>query len=220
MPNSETAGARPRKERKENAERRRRQLIEATLRSIGAKGLAKTTLATVAEEAGLSQGVAVFYFKTKDDLLAEALAYQYAQYDAVWSARLAAAGDDPADRLSALIAADFSPEASGPEALAIWFAFWGEAQFRPRYSEISREFDDRRGRVILDICAELMPEARLEDVRDAAISIESLTDGFWQRLYLDPDDASRAELQATSLRLLQALFPAHAARFAVVARRP
>ena len=65
---------RPRKERKANADKRRQQLLEATLRSIIHNGLAKTTLATVAAEAGLSQGIAVFYFKSKAGLLAAASA--------------------------------------------------------------------------------------------------------------------------------------------------
>ena len=63
MTTSTSDTLRPRKERKENADKRRRQVLDATYRSIVSHGLAKTTLATVADEAGLSQGVAVFYFK-------------------------------------------------------------------------------------------------------------------------------------------------------------
>ena len=74
MPNDgPDAAARPRKERSENAAMRRGQLIKAALNSIVKNGLPGTTLATVAREAGLSQGVAVFYFQTKEGLLAAAL---------------------------------------------------------------------------------------------------------------------------------------------------
>ena len=45
---TEVAEKRPRKERKENADRRRRQLLDAARRSILKNGLARTTLATVA----------------------------------------------------------------------------------------------------------------------------------------------------------------------------
>jgi TetR/AcrR family transcriptional repressor of bet genes len=72
--------AKPRKERKANADKRRLQLLDATLRSIAINGLSKTTLATVAAEAGLSQGVAVFYFKSKTGLLTEALREHYQRY--------------------------------------------------------------------------------------------------------------------------------------------
>lgn len=188
-------------------------MIEATLRSVVANGLSKTTLATVAAEAGLSQGVAVFYFKTKDGLLAAALAHQYELYEDAWSAELAAAGADPADRLAALIRADFAPEVCSHETLAIWFAFWGEAKFRPRYAETSSEFDDRRGREIERICAELMPGAQPENVHEVAICIDSMTDGFWQRMYLQPEIFGRAEAMATTFRLLAFLFPDRADRF-------
>ena len=76
-----TVETKPRKERKANANKRREQLLNATLRSIAANGLAKTTLATVATEAGLSQGVAVFYFKSKNGLLTEALRSKYQKYE-------------------------------------------------------------------------------------------------------------------------------------------
>src|SRR3546814_11615880 len=58
---AKAAAARPRRERTENAAKRRRQLIEATIDSIVEHGLSATTLATVSDGAGLSQGVAVFY---------------------------------------------------------------------------------------------------------------------------------------------------------------
>ena len=47
--------------------------------------------ATVADAAGLSQGVTVFYFKTKQALLAEALRWHYEECPAIWQAALAAA---------------------------------------------------------------------------------------------------------------------------------
>ena len=78
----------PRKERKENADRRRRQLLDATRRSIVAHGLARTTLATVAVEAGLSQGVAVFYFASKTGLLTETMRDMYRSYEENWQAAL------------------------------------------------------------------------------------------------------------------------------------
>ena len=56
-------------------EQRRRQLIEASIRSIADYGLAGTTIATVAREAGLSQGIINLHFKTKERLLIETLRF-------------------------------------------------------------------------------------------------------------------------------------------------
>ena len=85
---------RPRKERAGNAAKRRRQIIEATVRSIVKNGLGRTTLATVSAEAGLSQGVAVFYFKNKQTLLAEVLRHHYEEYQKHWQKARKAAGED------------------------------------------------------------------------------------------------------------------------------
>ena len=49
--------------------RRRGQLIQATIESIARHGLSGTTMARVAQAAGLSTGIVNFYFQTKDALL-------------------------------------------------------------------------------------------------------------------------------------------------------
>ena len=56
-------------------EERREQLILATIRSVADRGLADTTIATVAQEAGLSQGIVNLHFRSKDGLLTETLRY-------------------------------------------------------------------------------------------------------------------------------------------------
>ena len=48
---------------------RRQQLIDAAMSSIAENGLARTTVARVAEGAGLSQGIMNFYFEGKQALL-------------------------------------------------------------------------------------------------------------------------------------------------------
>lgn len=204
---------RQRKERKENADRRRRQLIEATLKSVVENGLAKTTLATVAREANLSQGVAVFYFESKEKLLAAALEHQYGVYENSWRTALAEAGDDPADQLKALVRADLSPENCSRDALAVWFSFWGEASFRPHYAETAREFDKAKDAVLTDLCARLLPDASEATVRDIAYGIDSMTDGFWQRFYVTPESFSDAEALRLIMAHLRIVFPDSAERF-------
>jgi TetR/AcrR family transcriptional repressor of bet genes len=202
------AAQRPRKERKENAEKRRAQLLDATLRSIVANGLAKTTLATVAAEAGLSQGAAVFYFKSKTGLLVEALREQYQRYEDNWKARLAKAGQDPLDQLMAIIRADFSPIVCNPESLSIWFAFWGEQKFTPQYAEVSTEYDATRAQAIRGICEALFAGQPGKDAAMIAEWIDTLTDGFWQRLHLFPDSISREEAVRATVELVDQLLQA------------
>ena len=138
------AERRPRRERAENAARRREQLVDAALRSIVRNGLRGTTLATVAREAGLSEGVAVFYFQSKEGLLAAALERHYQRYEANWRAALDAAGSGATDRLAALVRAEFEPQVCAREAQIVWHAFWGEASARPLFKDIAHRYDAAR----------------------------------------------------------------------------
>ena len=63
-------------------EERRLQLIEATIRCVANRGLAETTISTVAREAGLSQGIINLHFKSKDGLLTATLRYIADEYRA------------------------------------------------------------------------------------------------------------------------------------------
>ncbi len=205
---STTGPSKPRKERKDNADMRRRQLLEAAGRSVMQHGLARTTLATVAAEAGLSQGVAVFYFKSKNGLLSETLRAQYQAHADTWHAALDVAGNDPMDRLMALIEADFAPNVCSAESLSIWFAFWGEQNFTPQYAEISRAFDKVRGDKIRAICRDLLPGASESRVDHFAEWIDTLTDGFWQNIHLNPDRMTPAHgLASTRAMIAQLLQP-------------
>jgi TetR/AcrR family transcriptional repressor of bet genes len=202
---------RPRKERKENADKRRRQVLDATYRSIVTNGLARTTLATVAEEAGLSQGVAVFYFKSKNGLLSEALRDLYHVYEVHWQTAIDSAGSDPAAQLSALVRADFHPNVCNPAILSVWFAFWGEQKFTPQYGEITSEFDENRLRAIRGICANLLPgdAARAANIAEW---VDTLTDGYWQNLHLFPDIYDNKSACQSTLDCLAALLPEFADR--------
>ncbi|MEO1140516.1 MAG: TetR family transcriptional regulator C-terminal domain-containing protein [Pseudomonadota bacterium] len=197
----------PRKERKQNADMRRRQLLDAARRSILNHGLAKTTLATVADEAGLSQGVAVFYFKSKGGLLSETLRDIYQGYEALWTAALDGAGDDPKAKLAALLRSDFCEEACGPDVLPLWFAFWGELRFAEDYDAIAEDFDRRRHEALLALWSELLPQADTQEVSRITEWMETLTDGYWQSLHLSPQEYDRTEVLAATKACLARLVP-------------
>lgn len=185
---------------------RRRQLLDAARRSVVQLGLTKTTLATVAVEAGLSQGVAVFYFKSKNGLLAETLRAQYRAYTETWQAALDAAAGDPGAQLQALIEADFADQVCNADALALWFAFWGEQKFTPQYAEIAAEFDTARNANIRRICRALYTSASDTQADCIAEWLDTLTDGYWQNLHLHPSKFTPAEGLARTKMLMEELF--------------
>lgn len=203
----QTEVKKPRKERKENADKRRRQLLEAARRSILRHGLAKTTLATVAQEAGLSQGVAVFYFKSKSGLLTETLRDLYQGYESLWADAVEQAGDDPRARLLAILEADFKPAACGPDVLPLWFAFWGELRFSDTFAEVADSFDERRRLALSEVWRSLLPGASVQEAEQMAEWMDTMTDGYWQRLHVTPETLDSAGAMEATLACLARLVP-------------
>ncbi len=117
--------------RKSARDVRRAQLVDATISALDRKGYAALTLSDVAKEAGLSTGIVIFHFSSKDGLLAAVLSALAAEYHQNWQAQVRAAGPSPAARLKAMLLADFDTAIFTPEKLAAWVAFWGEAPGPP-----------------------------------------------------------------------------------------
>ncbi len=196
--------------RKRDRDTRRAQLIEATIETIAARGFARTTLTEVARTAGLSHGLVNFHFTTKEGLLNETLAYLSDEYLQNWTEALAAAGNDPADRLDALIRADFNPAISTPARLAAWCAFWGEAQSRPMYQERYAPDDERYIAILEGICADLIAAgAYTGNARVIARVIRIAIEGTWLDLMTMRDPYTRDEAMETVHTAASAFFPRH-----------
>ncbi len=59
------------KRRERDRARRKRAILKAALKLFVERGYKKTKMETIAQEAGLSKGLLYFYFKSKDQILAE-----------------------------------------------------------------------------------------------------------------------------------------------------
>ena len=100
-------------------ERRRQQLIDATIKCIAKKGLGSTTLADVANEAGLSQGIVNLHFNSKDNLLRETLRYLFEDYDAQFMDTIANSSPHAAAKLLALLEMDLKPAVCDRRKIAV-----------------------------------------------------------------------------------------------------
>lgn len=191
-------------------EQRRTQLIEATITTLATRGYSRTTLTEVAKTAGLSHGLVLFHFETKEKLLAETLAYLAEEYRQNWQGTLARAGDAPSQQLNAMIEADFAPAICQPARLAAWCSFWGEAQSRPLYQEACGEKDDAYNLTLEGICARLSDEGGygLDPVRTARI-IRVTTEGTWLDMMTMVTPYSPAEAMATVRTVAALSFPRH-----------
>jgi TetR/AcrR family transcriptional repressor of bet genes len=193
--------------RKLSRDARRKQLIEATISVIAARGFARTTLTEVARVAGLSHGLVNFHFQTKELLLSETLAYLSAEYHENWQRAVAAAGDDPAAQLDAMIRADFTPDLCTAERLSAWCAFWGETQGRPLYQEECGPNDQAYIAKLESLCTALLPPGR-DPVRPARV-IRLTSEGVWMDIVTQAVPYGRQEGLQTVLTAAAAFFPDH-----------
>lgn len=189
--------------------KRRQEIIEATTRSIVKNGLCATTLASVSKEAGLSDGVAVFYFKTKMGLLTEVLRHRYVIYQAAWLGAYETAGPHPLKQLLAILRTDFDPKICSMEALIVWQSFWGEVRARPHYKQVLDLFDGKRVDTMHEVCAELLRslERPVEQAESMSVGIDSMVDGLWLRLYLGEGEMPHVEALEIALNSLAAQLP-------------
>ncbi len=199
-----------RKGRKASKEMRRLQLIEATIDSLARRGYSETTMADVADGAGLSRGIVNFHFESKEKLLVATLQFMADEYSAHWRAALLAAGDDPARQLTALVVADFDRSICNRRKLAAWCAFWGEAKSRPTYQALCGARDEAYQRVFVELCRRLKAEGSYEfDVDATALGLSAMLEGLWLRLMMGAGDVTRETAMNAALDFLASVFPRH-----------
>ena len=191
--------------------RRRRQLIDATIKCISKKGLGSVTLGDVAREAGLSQGIVNLHFDSKDNLLAETLRTLGDEYDEQFMRVLETSPDNPAERLLALMELDLKPSICDRKKLAVWFAFFGEVKAQPTYQRICAARDEKYEQVILDLANAIVVDGDYEEVDPHVVSetLSSMTDGMWLSCLVNPKSFSRENARRAIQIYLKSMFPRH-----------
>lgn len=186
-------------------------MIAATIRCIAKRGLAETTTATVAREAGLSQGIINLHFRSKERLLTETLRYLSDEYRNACSAAAAAAELSPAAGLAAMVDIDFRRDICARDNLAVWFAFWGERKFRPTYRRICAARDKYYDDMARSMCARLCEQGDYPRVDPALVAdgLSALTDGLWLDLLVRSETMSMALAKRITLAYLANAFPKH-----------
>jgi AcrR family transcriptional regulator len=203
-------GTAPRPPRTMSREARRTQLIASTIETLAARGYSRTTLTEVARAAGLSHGLVLFHFETKEKLLAETLNYLADEYRQNWQDALSRVGDDPAEQLNALIEADFNPAICTPSRLAAWCSFWGEAQSRPLYQLACGDKDDAYNVRLEEICQRLSDLGGYDrNASRMARVIRVTIEGTWLDLMTMATPYSAEEALATARTCAALCFPDH-----------
>ena len=191
-------------------EERQSQLIKATIRSIAKHGLSVTTMATVAKEARLSQGIINLHFQNKERLLEETLLHVVDEYRVAWYKALDISGDSAAEKLRALICVDFDKRICQRNKLAVWFAFWGESRSRLTYRKLYAERGREYKQVLSGLCDEIIRQGGYDtSAQHVATGLVAMHAGLWLDLLLSPAEMSLDQAQEISLSYLRGVFPRH-----------
>ncbi len=141
---SSSAGAQKPVDTATEADPRREQLVRATVEVIAERGFPETRITDVAERAGTSSALVLYYFGTKDQLLTEALRlaedsfYEYA-------AGLTESIASPCERLEMLVVLCCAPgeHVDDPEPWILWLDLWAQAVRHTELSQVREQFDAR-----------------------------------------------------------------------------
>jgi TetR/AcrR family transcriptional repressor of bet genes len=156
---------------------RRRALIDATISAIGERGSLDVTMSEIAGRAGVSSALAHHYFGAKEELLQATMRHLLAELNADAKQALAAART-PRDRVSAVIAVNFSEKQFRPETIAAWLAFYVEAQKSPALRRLLRVYARRLHSNLVSGLTGVMPRGEAERSAEA---MAALIDGFYIR---------------------------------------
>ncbi len=194
--------------RKASKEVRRRQLIEATIDVLARRGFADLTLADIADRAGLSRGIVNFHFESKDKLLIETLRFMAQAYRDHWQSAVGRAGRSAAEKLWALVAADFDKAVCNRKYIAAWSVLRAEAKSRPLYRAICGEHDEAFQEALVDLFAQITAaDGGQYNARQLALGLDCLLEGLWLQILMQPSDLSRPAAHACAIEHLAALFP-------------
>jgi len=179
------------------ADQRREQMLRAALEVIADRGYADTRIADVAERTGISPALVIYYFKTKDQLLTEAIRFSEDTWYEAGTRRMEQI-PTAAGKLEEIVAMCCLPEADvEPQtSWVLWLDLWSQAAHNLEVASVRQKSDERWRDLICSLVVagqEAGEFGPVEPVEFAAL-LSSLLDGLAVQIALtDPVvDESRA----------------------------
>ncbi|MEU0337107.1 TetR/AcrR family transcriptional regulator [Streptomyces sp. NPDC006193] len=191
----------PRQDRSPKQDRSRatrRRLLEAAVACLAEHGWAGSTVAAVAERAGVSRGAAQHHFPTREDLFTAAVEYVAEERSTALRALFpqGAAGDRRAV-VTALV--DLYTGPLFRAALHLWVAAGDEEQLRPRVTELEARVGRESHRVAVDL---LGADETRPGVRETVQGLLDMARGLGLANLLTDDTARRERVVAQWAALL------------------
>ena len=190
------------------AEQRRAQLLRAALDVIVARGYADTRIADVAEHAGTSPALVIYYFKTRDQLLTEALRYSEDSWYAAGTERLAAI-PTAAGQLTELVAMTCLPDSDpgtkdGQQTeWLLWLDLWALSAHNSGVAAVRHKFDERWRETIEAAVQDGQEAGEFDasvDAGEFAVTLSALLDGMAVQIALEDPDVTPVRAYDLAMR--------------------
>ena len=183
--------------REEPEDARRQQLIEVTIDSLAEVGYVGSTLAQIAQRAGVSPGLVAHYFGDKDGLL-EATFRTLARGIGERVGERLKLARTPRGRVQAVIDTNLAPEEFDQRTGTAWLAFWGQVLHGKDLERVQTVYQRRMLSNLRHALKRLLPA---EEARSLAEMIAAMIDGVWLRAALSrwqeaDSESARAMLTA------------------------
>jgi AcrR family transcriptional regulator len=181
---------------------RRPQLLTAAAEVIAERGFAATRIADVAERAGTSPAGVLYWFESRDELLAEALTFAEDSFAEKLARRLAEL-DCPSQRLVALI----ESSVGGDDDWKLWIELWTRALHDPELAAARQRLDDRWRAQIAAVIGEgqIAGDFGGPEPERAALELSALMDGLAVQVALGDRVVTPALMRATCVEVAERL---------------
>jgi len=184
---------------------RHQEILEAAARVITERGLAETRISDIAERCGVSPGLILYYFDSKDRLLVEALTFANDRFYLRMSReirRLPRAWD----RLVRLIELSTPGYLPGQEPLdewALWVEIWVRALRDPEMAREREVLDKRWRAAIADIIrgGQESGEFPPGDADELALRIGALIDGLAIQVMMNDSEVTPRHMRDACLEV-------------------
>jgi AcrR family transcriptional regulator len=186
-----------------NADQRREQMLRAALEVIAERGYPETRITDVAARAGTSAALVIYYFKTRDQLLTEAIRFSEDAWYAAGTQRMAKIST-AAGRLEEIVAMTCLPETAPdvPGSWLLWLDLWAQSARNPGVAAVRQKFDERWRETIRDLVREGQDAGEFGsvDAEDFAVTLSALLDGLAVPIALEDPEVTPARAFELTMR--------------------
>jgi AcrR family transcriptional regulator len=199
----------PPDKRRVRGEESRKLILKAAINSIATLGLGKLTLDQVAERVGISRGLVVFHFKSKDNLIKEVLSFLGRHYHGGWVTIVEGEAKSDMDRLLQLIDYDIRFACENPEYVSAWHAFWGEAKGNVMYQEQVGQREMGYARDMEVLLGKISDDGEYDQQELSLVTrgLFAMNFGIWVQLHLHPEPDDYDSYRKSIRLFLSRMFP-------------